>query len=173
MKLPTLHNHRTVRFAATTLFGILVSLIALPCWAQQDTLEAPPQQEAPLQEDIPQEDIPQEDMPQEDMPQEAPAKEEASQPETISPPFDVFTEPVDSIRLYLYLEKLAKVQKGNQAEDAVDVINQQLKGADISSDISLASLVNQPPAGKDDLYPHMVKSCLFLGQFYDLSLIHI
>ena len=154
MKLPTLHNHRTVRFAATTLFGILVSLIALPCWAQQDTLEAPPQQEAPLQEDIP----------QEDMPQEAPAKEEASQPETISPPFDVFTEPVDSIRLYLYLEKLAKVQKGNQAEDAVDVINQQLKDANISSDISLASLVNQPPAGKDDLYPHMVKS---------LSLIHI
>ena len=157
MKLPTLHIHRTVRFAATTLFGILVSLIALPCWAQQDTLEAPPQQEAPLQEDIP----------HEDMPQEAPAKEEASQPETISPPFDVFTEPVDSIRLYLYLEKLAKVQKENQAEDAVDIINQQLKDADISSDICLDSLANQPPASKDDLYPHMVKSCLFLGQFYD------
>ena len=127
-------------------------MASLPCWAQQDTLEAPPSQEAPLQENAS---------------EEVPAKEETTQQEIIAPPFDVFTEPVDSIRLYLYLEKLAKVQKENQAEDAVDIINQQLKDADISSDISLDSLANQPPASKDDLYPHMVKSCLFLGQFYD------
>ena len=158
MKLTARQSYPTVRFAITTLFGILVSLASLPCWAQQDTLEAPPSQEAPLQEDAS---------------EEVPAKEETTQQEIIAPPFDVFTEPVDSIRLYLYLEKLAKVQKENQAEDAVDIINQQLKDADISSDISLDSLANQPPASKDDLYPHMVKSCLFLGQFYDLSLIHI
>ena len=153
MKLPVRQSYPTVRFAITTLFGItLLSLVSLPCWAQQDTLEAPPQQEAPLQEDTP---------------EEVPAKEETTQQEIIAPPFDVFTEPVDSIRLYLYLEKLAKVQKENQAEDAVDTINQQLQNADISSDISVESLACQPPASRDDLYPHMVKSCLFLGQFYD------
>ena len=153
MKLTARQSYPTVRFAITTLFGItLLSLVSLPCWAQQDTLEAPPQQEAPLQEDTP---------------EEVPAKEETTQQEIIAPPFDVFTEPVDSIRLYLYLEKLAKVQKENQAEDAVDTINQQLQNADISSDISLESLACQPPASRDDLYPHMVKSCLFLGQFYD------
>jgi len=92
MKLPSRQSYRTVRFAITTLLGLLVvSLTSLPCWAQQDTLEAPPQQETPLQEDTP-EEVPH---------QEVPAKEEATQQEIIAPPFDVFTEPVDSIRLYL------------------------------------------------------------------------
>ena len=167
MKLPTLQNHRPVCFAITALFGILLSLISLPCLAQQDTLEAPPKevphQEAPAKEEV--------------------AKEATTQQETIAPPFDVFTEPVDSIRLYLYLEKLAKVQKENQADDAVDILDQQLRNAESSSDISLDSLTSQPPASRDNLYQHMVKSSLFLGQFYDcgkcdrshlsLSLIHI
>ena len=147
MKLPARQSNRSIPFAITTLFGILLSLISVPCWAQQDTLEAPPQKETI---------------------QEVPAKEETTQQKTISPPFDVFAEPIDSVRTYIYLEKLAVLQKESQAEDAVDVINQQLRDAEISSDISLKSLSHQGIiTSRDDLYPHMVKACLFLGQFYD------
>lgn len=156
MKLPARQSYPIVRFAITTLFGILLSLVSLPCWAQQDTLEAPVQ-ETPREEESAKEEAAKKDT----------AKKETAKEKTIAPPFDVFTEPVDSIRLYLYLEKLAKVQKENQAEDAVDIINQQLQNAEISSDISLDSLASQSPVSRDDLYSHMVKSCLFLGQFYD------
>jgi len=151
MKLPTRQSNRTVRFAIPTLFGVLLSLISFPCLAQQATLVAPaqeaPHQEAPTAEKT--------------------TQQETTQQETIAPPFDVFTDPVDSVRLYIYLEKLAKVQKANQADDAVDVLDQQLRDAEISSDISLNSLISQPPVSRDNLYRHMVKSCLFLGQFYD------
>ena len=82
-------------------------------------------------------------------------------------PFDVINEPIDNKQIYLHLEKFAGLQKDGQAPDAVDKIRKQLRTVKTSSDISINSLVNQPLAEPEGLYPHMVKSSLFLGQFYD------
>ena len=91
----------------------------------------------------------------------------SAQEDTTVLAFDVFNEPIDSTRIYLYLEKMAKAQKEMQAADAVDVLYQQFVDAETGSDVSLDSLVNNPLVDSDDLYPHMVKSCLYLGRFYD------
>ena len=122
MKLLASQSYRPIRLTIAASFGMLLSLLALPCLAQQDTANVP---------------------------------------------FDVLNEPIDKLRIYNYLEKNAKLQKESQAEGVVDHLSQQLKDAITSSDVSLDSLINQPLADPNDLYPHMVKSCLYLGQFYD------
>ena len=86
---------------------------------------------------------------------------------TDKPPFDVFNEAIDNIRIYRHLEKNAGLQKNSQAPDAVATLREQLRSAKTSSDLSLDSLVSQQLSKSADLYPHMVKSSLFLGQFYD------
>ena len=90
-----------------------------------------------------------------------------AQQDIVDAAFDVFNEPVDSVRVYLHLEKNAKLQKEKQAEGAVELLTQQLLDAETSSDVNLDSLISQPLADSSDLYPPMVKSCLYLGQFYD------
>lgn len=122
MKLLASQSYRPIRLTIAASFGMLLSLLALPCLAQQDTANVP---------------------------------------------FDVLNEPINKLRIYNYLEKNAKLQKESQAEGVVDHLSQQLKDAITSSDVSLDSLINQPLADPNDLYPHMVKSCLYLGQFYD------
>ena len=82
-------------------------------------------------------------------------------------PFDVFNQPIDKNLIYFYLEKNAGLQKDSQAPDAVETLRKQLAEAKTSSDINLDSLINQPLADPEHLYPHMVKSGVFLGQFYD------
>ena len=122
MKMLRCPSYRSVYSGIALSFGLLISLLALPCKAQEDTTVLA---------------------------------------------FDVFNEPIDSTRIYLYLEKMAKAQKEIQAADAADVLYQQFVDAEASSDVSLDSLINNPLADADDLYPHMVKSCLYLGRFYD------
>ena len=90
-----------------------------------------------------------------------------AQEDTTDLAFDVFNEPIDSTRIYLYLEKMAKAQKEIQAADAAEVLYQQFVAAQTGSDVGLDSLINHPLMESDDLYPHMVKSCLYLGRFYD------
>lgn len=82
-------------------------------------------------------------------------------------PFDVFNEPIDGIQIYMHLENNANAQKQVQATDAVDILRQQLLAAKTSSDVSLDALTSHPLVNSDDLYPHMVKSCLYLGRFYN------
>ena len=87
--------------------------------------------------------------------------------DTTKLPFDVLNEPIDIKRIYLYLNKSFGLQKESQAPDVVETLRKQLRSVKSSSDINLDSLVNQPLAEPSDLYPHMVKSGIFLGQFYD------
>ena len=122
MKPVTLQSYRAVQFTIVASFGLLLGLLAIPCWAQQDVAKLP---------------------------------------------FDVFNEPIDGVRIYTHLEKNAIAQKQVQASDAPDILFQRLLAAKTGSDVGFGSLTNHPLANPDDLYSHMVKSCLFLGRFYD------
>ena len=85
----------------------------------------------------------------------------------VKPPFDVLNEPVNNKRVYLYMDKSFGLQKESQAPDAAKLLREQLRSVETRSDVNLDSLVNQPLEKPDNLYPHMVKSGIFLGQFYD------
>ena len=93
--------------------------------------------------------------------------QQAAETETAELPFDVFNQPIDNRLIYFHLEKNAELQRESQASDAVAVIEKQLEDIKTFSEIKLDSLVSQPPAQPDDLYRHMVKSSLYLGQFFD------
>lgn len=127
MKLVTLPSYRSVRFTMIASLGLLLGLLAVPCWGQQDVAQLP----------------------------------------AAKLPFDVFNEPIDRIQIYTHLENSANAQKQVQAANAPDILIQQLLAAPTSSDVRLDSLTNHPLINSDDLYPHMVKSCLYLGRFYD------
>ncbi len=82
-------------------------------------------------------------------------------------PFDVFNEAIDSGQIYDHLEKNAILQKQLQAPEAANILYQQLQDSKTYSEISFNSLASQQLSDSNDLYSHMVKSCLYLGQFYD------
>ena len=87
--------------------------------------------------------------------------------DTAELPFDVFNQPIDNRRILFHLEENAGMQKKRQAPDAVATIQTQLKNAKTSSDLVLDSLVSQPVPEQENLYKHLVKSSLYLGQFYN------
>lgn len=92
---------------------------------------------------------------------------EAGVEKDANPPFDLLNEAIDNTRIYFHLEKNADLQKASQAPDAVDLLREQLQTAKTSSGLNLDSLISQPLPEPKNLYPHMFKSSLFLGQFYD------
>ena len=82
-------------------------------------------------------------------------------------PFDIFGEAIDNVQIYEHLKNNAILQKSRQAADAPDVIVQQLLDCKKNSDIRIDSLISQPLTKPEDLYQNIVKSTVFLGQFYD------
>ena len=82
-------------------------------------------------------------------------------------PFDVFGEAINNRQIYRHLETEAGKLVAAQPENAVDDFLNALKAAKSSCELTLGSLSNATAVEKDELYEHMVKSSLFVGELYD------
>jgi len=135
------------RLAIVASLGLLLCPLAFPCFAQQDidsldAIERYDSHQNEIEQNVDQQDLGQ-------------------------PPFDIFGEAIEGFYIYKHLEKRADLQKQHQAENAVEVLKQQLKDSKTDSDIDLDSLINQSLSSSNQLYQHMVKSTLYLGRIYD------
>ena len=82
-------------------------------------------------------------------------------------PFDVFGKAINNRQIYRHLETEAGKLVAAQPENAVDDFLNALKAAKSSCELTLGSLSNSTAVEKDELYEHMVKSTLFVGELYD------
>lgn len=82
-------------------------------------------------------------------------------------PFDVFGKAINNRQVYTHLELQATKLVENQADGVVEEFRENLRSADRTSKIKLTSLANAGTAAKENLYRHMVKSSLYLGELYD------
>ena len=82
-------------------------------------------------------------------------------------PFDVFGKAINNRQIYRHLETEAGKLVAAQPENAVDDFLNALKAAKSSCELTLGSLSNSTAVEKDELYEHMVKSTLFVGELYN------
>ena len=82
-------------------------------------------------------------------------------------PFDVFGKAINNRQIYRHLETEAGKLVAAQPENAVDDFLNALKAAKSSCELTLGSLSNSTAVEKDELYEHMVKSSLFVGELYN------
>ncbi|MDG2012596.1 MAG: serine protease [Pirellulaceae bacterium] len=82
-------------------------------------------------------------------------------------PFDLFEQPIDNRVIYRHFERRATGMMQSQAEDAVASFQEELLQAPRSSDIVEASLTSQRAAKPSEVYRHMVKSTVYIGELYN------
>jgi len=82
-------------------------------------------------------------------------------------PFDLFERPIDNMQIYRHFERTATLMMSEQREGAVEAFQRQLKEAPADTSVDLSSLVAAHPEGRRQLYEHMVKSTLYIGELYN------
>ena len=82
-------------------------------------------------------------------------------------PFDLFGESIDNNQIYRHLEKQALDLIDGQPEDAVQQLQEQLTAAATWTDLDRTSLKYERPTKRDEVYRHMVKSSVYLGELYN------
>ena len=82
-------------------------------------------------------------------------------------PFDVFGEAVSNQQIYRYIESQGEELVAAQPEDAVETLYESLDSAASTCQLRIESLTSSSSVEKDELYQHMVKSSLYVGELYD------
>lgn len=82
-------------------------------------------------------------------------------------PFDLFQQPVDNRVIYRHYERRATAMMRRQSEDAVENFQNALKNAPRTSGIERSQLTFNQPSKRDEVYEHMVKSTVYIGELYN------
>ena len=82
-------------------------------------------------------------------------------------PFDLFAQPIDNRVIYRHYERRATAMMRRQADDAVENFQNALKNASRSSDVERAQLTFNKPTKREEVYEHMVKSTVYIGELYN------
>ena len=82
-------------------------------------------------------------------------------------PFDLFAAPIDNKQIYRHFEETATRMMKDQPADAVNKLQDFLKSAANSANRSLDSLSTSRPSSRGNVYEHMVKSTIYIGELYN------
>lgn len=82
-------------------------------------------------------------------------------------PFDVFGNAIDNGRIYRHLENEAVKLVNRQTPGTVKRLQSELGLVGDTSDVSRDELTYQRPGNDKELYQHMVKSTVYLGELYN------
>ena len=82
-------------------------------------------------------------------------------------PFDLFQQPVDNRVIYRHYERRATAMMRRQSEGAVENFQNALKNAPRTSGIERSQLTFNQPSKRDEVYEHMVKSTVYIGELYN------
>ena len=82
-------------------------------------------------------------------------------------PFDLFEQPIDNRVIYRHFEKRATGMMRNQTAGEVAAFQRELLKAPRSSDLLESSLTTQRATKPSEVYRHMVKSTIYIGELYN------